>query len=241
MFRYTQKSIATTLGIAIVSTGLFASIATHAQNGTPGSTAPSPVASPVPSVPKIPTNPVKTPAGGKMKNPATPIDTTTTPGGATTTPATTTPGGMTNTGKKPAQARTIADLVRTGKSFTKLAAALKAADLVTTLEGEGPYTVFAPTDAAFAKLPKGTLTNLLKPENQEKLKQLLTYHVVSGAVTSKMLKSGTVDTVEGSKITVKIKGKKVSINKASVLMADVKASNGVIHAIDTVLIPSTKK
>lgn len=239
MFKYTQKSIATTLGIAIVATGLFASVATRAQNGTPGNTTPNPVASPVPSVPKLPTTPVKTPAGGTMNNPATPVDTTT-PGGATTTPGTTNPGSMSNPDKKPAQARTIADLVSTSKSFTKLAAALKAADLLTTLEGEGPYTVFAPNDDAFAKLPKGTLTNLLKTKNKEKLKQLLTYHVVSGAVTSKELKAGTVDTVEGSKITVKIRGKKVSINKANVVMADVKASNGVIHAIDTVLIPSTK-
>jgi uncharacterized surface protein with fasciclin (FAS1) repeats len=239
MFRYTQKSIATTLGIAIVSTGLFASVATHAQNGTPGTT-PNPVSSPVPSIPKIPTTPVKTPTGGTMTNPKIPTIDPTTPRDPATTPGTPASGTMSNPSKKPAQARTIADLVRTSKSFTKLAAALKAADLLTTLEGEGPFTVFAPNDDAFAKLPKGTLTNLLKTKNKEKLQQILNYHVVSGAVTSKMLKAGTVDTVEGSKITVKIRGKKVSINKANVLMADVKASNGVIHAIDTVLIPVTK-
>jgi uncharacterized surface protein with fasciclin (FAS1) repeats len=241
MFRYTHKSIATTLGIAIVSTGLFASIATHAQNGTPGTT-PNPVASPLPSVPKIPAIP-KTPAGGTMTNPATPtiptIDTTT-PRGPVTTPGTPNSGSKSNSGKKPAQARTIADLVSTNKSFTKLAAALKAADLVETLAGEGPYTVFAPNDAAFAKLPKGTLAKLLKPENKEQLKQILTYHVVSDTMTSKMLKAGTIDTVAGSKITVKIRGKQVTINKANILRADLKASNGVIHTIDTVLIPATK-
>jgi uncharacterized surface protein with fasciclin (FAS1) repeats len=230
MLKYTHQSIAATLGMAIIATGLFVSVATHAQNGAPVTPIPNPVESPLPSIPKIPT----TPAGGTMKTPATPIDTT------TPSEPTTTPGSMSNPDKKPAQARTIADLVGTSKSFTKLAAALKAADLLTTLEGEGPYTVFAPNDDAFAKLPKGTLTNLLKTKNKEKLKQILTYHVVSGAVTSKMLKTGTVDTVSGGKLTVKIRNKKVSINQARVLMADVTASNGVIHAIDTVLIPSTK-
>ena len=143
---------------------------------------------------------------------------------------------------KPATAaptgKTIVDIAAKNKSFTTLVAALKAADLVDTLAGEGPYTVFAPTNAAFAKLPKRTVANLLKPENKEQLKKLLTYHVVPGAVTSNMLKSGQVDSVEGSKITVKIRGKKVMVNNARVIMADVKASNGVIHAIDTVIMPA---
>ena len=170
MFRYSHKSIATTLGIAIVSTGMFASVSTYAQNGMPGTTKiPNPVASPMPSMPKIPTTPTKIPAAGTMTQPGT----TTMPDGTSTPPDAKTPGSMTNPATKSTQTRTIVDLVGKSKSFTKLAAALKAADLLETLAGEGPYTVFAPTDAAFAKLPKGTLTQLLKPENKEKLQKLL--------------------------------------------------------------------
>jgi uncharacterized surface protein with fasciclin (FAS1) repeats len=197
-----QKSIAGTVGIAIVSTGLFVGISSYAQSGMPGTTT-----TPTP---------------------------TTTPGGTMTKPGTMAPGGAMT---KPA-GKTIVSIAAGNKNFTTLVSALKAADLVDTLAGEGPYTVFAPTNAAFAKLPKATLASLLKPENKEQLKKVLTYHVVSGAVTSKMLKSGPVATVEGSNVTVKISGKKVMINKANVILADVKASNGVIHAIDTVLIPT---
>lgn len=228
MSRYTfQKSIAATLGLAIVSTVLFIGISSQAQNGAPiPSASPAPAASPA------------TPAGGgTMTKPAG--GSMTKPGDAMSKPA---GGSMTKPAdamSKPATAgKTIVDIAATNKSFTTLVAALKAADLVDTLAGEGPFTVFAPTNAAFAKLPKGTVANLLKPENKEQLKKILTYHVVSGAVTSKMLKSGPVDSVEGSKITVKIRGKKVMVNKANVIIADVKASNGVIHAIDTVLMPA---
>ncbi len=161
--------------------------------------------------------PVTKPTGGTM-----------TPGSGMSKPATTTAP----TGK------TIADAVARGKSFTILAKAIKAADLGETLSGVGPYTIFAPTDAAFAKLGKVKLKNLLKPENKEQLKKILTYHVVSGEVTSKTLKAGKVTTVEGSDITVKIKGKTVMINNAKVIKADFKASNGIMHAIDTVMIPS---
>jgi uncharacterized surface protein with fasciclin (FAS1) repeats len=220
MSRYMfQKSIALTLGAAIVSTGLFVGISSQAQSGTPGTTA-------TPT-----TTPTTTPA-------------TTTPG-TTTTPSNggsmTNPGGMTKPATTPAKAptgKTIVSIAAGNKNFTKLVEALKAADLVDTLAGEGPFTVFAPTNAAFAKIPKATLANLLKPENKEQLKKVLTYHVVSGAVTSNLLKSGQkVATVEGGSLTVKIKGKKVTINNANVILADVKASNGVIHAIDTVLMP----
>jgi uncharacterized surface protein with fasciclin (FAS1) repeats len=236
MSRYSQKSlasglpsaIAVTLGVAIVATGLFASVSTYAQNGTPGTTkTPSPTDSPV-TIPGTET--IKTTPGDTMTKPAQG-----TPGGTMTKPETTVPGAVM---KKPATAsRTIVDIAGKSKSFTTLVTALKAADLVETLAGEGPYTVFAPTNAAFAKLPKATLAKLLKPQNKEQLKRLLTYHVVSGAVTSKTLKAGKVETVEGSSITVKIKGKKVMVNNANVILADVKASNGVIHAIDTVMMP----
>ena len=205
-------SVAATLGAAVVATGLFASISSHAQSGTPSTTT-----TPAPTT-------TTTPSGGSMSNPST-----TTPGGSMSSPAKKTPTG-----------KTIVSVAAGNKNFTTLVKALKAADLVDTLSAEGPYTVFAPTNAAFAKLPKATLAKLLKPENQEQLKKVLTYHVVPGAVTSKQLKSGAVATVEGSNVTVKIKGKKVMINNANVILADVKASNGVVHAIDTVLMPSDK-
>lgn len=226
MSRYTfQKTIAATLGLALVSTGLFIGISTQAQNSTP-SASPSPTASPAtPATPATPSGG----GGGTMTKPAT-----TTPGGSMTKPA----DGMSKPATAAPTGKTIVDIAAKNKSFTTLVAALKAADLVDTLAGEGPYTVFAPTNAAFAKLPKRTVANLLKPENKEQLKKLLTYHVVPGAVTSNMLKSGQVDSVEGSKITVKIRGKKVMVNNARVIMADVKASNGVIHAIDTVIMPA---
>ena len=215
-----QKSIAATLGAAIVSTGLFVSISTHAQSGTPGTTT-SPTTSP--SVSPSP----QTPSGGSM----------TTPNGGMTTPS----GGMTTPTRTTAPTgKTIVSIASGNKNFSTLVTALKAADLVDTLSASGPFTVFAPTNAAFAKIPKATLANLLKPENKEQLKKVLTYHVVSGAVTSNKLKSGRVATVEGSNVTVRIRGKKVRINNANVIMADVKASNGTIHAIDTVLMPPTK-
>jgi uncharacterized surface protein with fasciclin (FAS1) repeats len=211
-----SKSVAATLGAAVLATGLFASISSHAQSGTPSTTT-TPTTTPAPTT-------TTTPSGGSMSNPST-----TTPGGSMSTPA-----------KKAPTGKTIVSVAAGNKNFTTLVKALKAADLVDTLSAEGPYTVFAPTNAAFAKLPKATLAKLLKPENQEQLKKVLTYHVVPGAVTSKQLKSGAVATVEGSNVTVKIKGKKVMINNANVILADVKASNGVIHAIDTVLMPSDK-
>ncbi len=233
-----QKSIAATLGVAIVSTGVFASISSNANIIAQS---PAPTASPAPSDTMTPgsiTKPIVIPANGTM----------------TQTGTTTTPDGMVKpvkkSGKSVATAKTIVEIAVGNKSFSTLVAALKAADLVDTLAGEGPFTVFAPTNAAFAKLPKATLASLLKPENKEQLKKILTYHVVSGAVTSKMLKSGPVDSVEGSKIAVKIrtknvivKGKKVTqtsvkLNgKANVVIANVKASNGYIHAIDTVIMP----
>ncbi|NET42812.1 fasciclin domain-containing protein [Okeania sp. SIO2B3] len=121
--------------------------------------------------------------------------------------------------------------------FNTLAAALKAAGLVEVLQGEGPFTVFAPTDEAFAALPKGKVEKLLLPENKDKLVKILTYHVVPGKVMSGDLESGMVKTVEGSKVEVKVSDADVMVGNAKVLKADVPASNGVIHVIDTVIIP----
>jgi transforming growth factor-beta-induced protein len=132
---------------------------------------------------------------------------------------------------------TLVDVASANGSFKTLTAALKAAGLVETLKGPGPFTVFAPTDAAFAKLPKGTVETLLKPENKAQLVKILTYHVVSGEVLSTTLKSGKVKTVEGGTVNVSVHKNGVTINKSKVTAVDVKASNGVIHVIDTVLMP----
>lgn len=136
------------------------------------------------------------------------------------------------------------DIVATASGdaqFKTLTKALTAAGLVTTLQGKGPFTVFAPTDAAFAALPKGTLDDLLKPANKAKLTKILTYHVVPGSVVSTSLKSGDVKSVEGNPLKVTVAGGKVTVGGANVVKADVKASNGVIHVIDKVLLPPDLK
>lgn len=138
------------------------------------------------------------------------------------------------------QAGDIVDVAASNKSFSTLVAAVKAAGLVETLKGEGPYTVFAPTDEAFAKLPKGTLESLLKPENKQKLVAILTYHVVPGKVMAKDVKSGKVKTASGSSFKMTVSKKGVWVDKAKVVATDVKADNGVIHVIDTVILPKSK-
>lgn len=133
-----------------------------------------------------------------------------------------------------------ADIVETAVAgnFNTLVTAVKAAGLVDTLKGPGPFTVFAPTDEAFAKLPPGTLENLLKPENKEKLQQILTYHVVAGKVMAiDVVKLHSAKTVEGGSLTIKTADGGVMVGNAHVTKADIVASNGVIHVIDTVLLP----
>lgn len=132
----------------------------------------------------------------------------------------------------------IVDIASSNADFSTLVTAVNAAGLVDTLKGDGPFTVFAPTNAAFAALPAGTLENLLKPENKDQLIKILTYHVVPGAVTSEQLagKRLNVATVQGQ--TVHIDGRNgVKVNKSRVTTADIIASNGVIHVIDKVLLP----
>jgi len=132
----------------------------------------------------------------------------------------------------------IVDTAVGAGQFKTLAAALKAADLVGTLKGSGPFTVFAPTDEAFAKLPAGTVENLLKPENKAKLTAILTYHVVPGAVKAEQVtKLDEAKTVNGAMVKVSTDDGKVMINDATVVKADVAASNGVIHVIDKVILP----
>jgi uncharacterized surface protein with fasciclin (FAS1) repeats len=137
-----------------------------------------------------------------------------------------------------AQGGDIVDTAVSAGQFKTLVTAVKAAGLVDTLKGPGPFTVFAPTDAAFAKLPKGTVEDLLKPENKAKLTAVLTYHVVAGKVmAADVVKLKDAKTVQGQSVAIAASGGKVSIDGAQVVKADVPASNGVIHAIDTVLMP----
>lgn len=131
----------------------------------------------------------------------------------------------------------IVDVAVGAGTFTTLAAALGAAELVTTLEGEGPFTVFAPTDDAFAALPDGLLDALLLPENQETLQSILTYHVVSGEVFAADVTTGDVPTVEGSTFAVDTSEGVVLNGTANVTATDIEASNGVIHVIDSVILP----
>jgi len=141
----------------------------------------------------------------------------------------------------PAPAQQTSDIVATAVaagSFTTLARALAAADLVGTLKGPGPFTVFAPTDEAFAKLPKGTLENLLKPENKAMLVRVLTYHVVPGRVmAADVVKISSAKAVSGDALHITVAGSTVTVDKARVVKTDIAASNGVIHVIDTVLLP----
>jgi uncharacterized surface protein with fasciclin (FAS1) repeats len=132
----------------------------------------------------------------------------------------------------------IVGIASSNADFETLTAALKAADLVGTLEGAGPFTVFAPTDAAFEKLPPGTLADLLKPENKAKLQAVLTYHVVAGSVkAADVVKLDNAKTVNGASADITVAGGKVKVDNANVTQTDIIASNGVIHVIDAVILP----
>lgn len=133
----------------------------------------------------------------------------------------------------------IVDVAASNSDFSTLVAAVKAAELVEVLKGEGPFTVFAPTNAAFAKLPAGTIESLLKPENKDTLIGILTYHVVAGKVmAADVVKLDSATSVQGQNIAVMVKDGKVMVNNANVVATDIKASNGVIHVIDTVILPT---
>jgi uncharacterized surface protein with fasciclin (FAS1) repeats len=132
----------------------------------------------------------------------------------------------------------IVDTAVAAGQFKTLAAALQAAGLVDTLKGKGPFTVFAPTDAAFAALPAGTLDSLLKPENKQKLADILTFHVVAGNVkAADVVKLSEAKTVNGKSVAIKVDGGKVQVGGANVVKADIAATNGTIHVIDKVLLP----
>ena len=143
-------------------------------------------------------------------------------------------------GASVAYAKDIVDTAASAGNFSTLVAAIEAAGLEETLKGPGPFTVFAPTDEAFAKLPAGTVETLLKPENKDKLVQILTYHVVPGKVMSGDVagKSTEAKTVEGSTLEVDASDGEVKVDDARVVQADIAADNGVIHVIDTVVMPN---
>ena len=142
--------------------------------------------------------------------------------------------GIAGAGEK----KDVVDTAISAKEFGTLVKAVKAADLVSTLKGEGPFTVFAPTDQAFAKLPEGIIAELLKPENKKKLQSILTYHVVPGRVmAADVVKLQQAKTVNGKTLRIQVQGDAVMVNDAKVIKTDIEASNGVIHVIDTVVLP----
>ena len=151
--------------------------------------------------------------------------------------ATTSAAAPTASASDAATPGTIVEVASANPDFSTLVAAVKAAGLVETLSGTGPFTVFAPTDEAFAALPAGLLDKLLLPANKETLTKILTYHVLSSKVMAADVKAGKVATVEGSEVTIATDGG-VKVDKATVTSTDVAASNGVVHVIDKVLVPS---
>lgn len=151
---------------------------------------------------------------------------------------------VSNVSQTSAHAIEMQDIVDTAvgnEIFKTLVAAVKAADLVDVLKSEGPFTVFAPTNEAFAKLPKGTVESLLQPENKEKLVAILKYHVVSGKVLSgDVVKLSSAKTVQGQEIAIHVEDGTVMINNAKVIKADIGCTNGVVHVIDTVILPKAE-
>jgi uncharacterized surface protein with fasciclin (FAS1) repeats len=138
--------------------------------------------------------------------------------------------------------KTIVEVAAASDDFETLVTAVKAAGLVETLSGKGPFTVFAPTDDAFGKLPEGTVAELIKPENKGKLTSILTYHVVAGKVkAADVANLKNAETVQGQKVRIRVKDGKVMVNKAKVVKTDIACKNGVIHVIDAVILPPEKK
>nr|WP_199197305.1 fasciclin domain-containing protein [Chroococcidiopsis sp. CCALA 051] len=221
MCNKTLKLLASLIGV--IGASILIGLPVEAQQSSGGAT------NPRPSIFNEP--PYNRRTGTPPTTPTTPPSETQPPETAPS-PVTPAPGAT-----EPSTENLVA-LAAANDSFKTLTAALKAAGLTETLSGQGPFTVFAPTDAAFAQLPQDALQELLKPENKDILVKILTYHVVPGNVTSSDLKSGEVKTVEGGAVNVQADPSKgVSVNDASVVQPDIKASNGVIHAIDKVMLP----
>ena len=236
---------------------------------TPVPTTPSPTIPRLPTTPTVPntpgmtvpTNPAPTaPMQASPTSPTSPVTRPTTPGTTpSVTPGTapgTAPGASAapTTPAKPAAQTpasptaprtsaapgTIADVAAANSTFKTLVSALNEAELTEVLKGQGPFTVFAPTDAAFNALPAGTVDELMKPENRTTLVQLLKYHVGSGAYPSSRLTAGQLPSTEGSPITVTVADGKMKVNDANVMQPDIMATNGVIHAIDQVILPPSR-
>ncbi|BAY07574.1 fasciclin domain-containing protein [Calothrix sp. NIES-2098] len=201
------------------------------SRATSGEVSPAPTTVPE-SAPTAPSTPaIETPTAPATPTAPTAPATPTKP--STTVPTQTQPAGSSNT-----QNKNLVALAESNASFSTLTKALKAAGLTATLEGKDNYTIFAPTDAAFSKLPQDAVRDLLKPENKEVLVKILTYHVVPGKVLASDLKSGEVKSVEGGAINIKVDpGAGVKVNEANVTQTDITGSNGVIHAIDQVILP----
>jgi uncharacterized surface protein with fasciclin (FAS1) repeats len=160
---------------------------------------------------------------------------------AGSTPASTPAGGQENV-QDDVSAKDVVKVAVSSKDHTTLVAALKQADLVTSLSNAGPFTVFAPTNAAFEKLPAGTVEGLMKDEKKEDLQNILQYHVAVSAMKAESFKDGQVlGMVNGDNVTVSIKNGKVMLNNSAVIIASIPASNGIIHVIDGVLLPPVKK
>ena len=136
--------------------------------------------------------------------------------------------------------KSVVEIAVGAEDFSTLVAAVKAGGLAEALSGEGPFTIFAPTNAAFAKLPEGTVATLLKPENKGKLAAILKYHVVAGKVMAADVKAGKVKTLNGAEATIAIADGNVTIDKANIVKTDIVGTNGVIHVIDSVILPASK-
>lgn len=257
----TASAVVTALSAHANPQSLVAPIAQAPSSPAPTQAVPRPTAPMTPEMPGTapsakpgttpanPTVPMQTPDGRPMMRPVAPGASTpgpSTPGTSATPPAPTAPARPTvQTPASPATPATprtaatgtIADVAGASSTFTTLVSALNEAELTEVLKGEGPFTVFAPTDAAFEALPPGTIDELMKPENRTTLVQVLKYHVVSGAYPASRLAAGQLPSVQGAPITVSITDGKVMVNDANVLQADITATNGVIHAIDRVILP----
>ncbi|HEY9737501.1 MAG TPA: fasciclin domain-containing protein [Trichocoleus sp.] len=227
---FTQKINRLVALAGVLSAGALMGAPAIAQTTSPQ--APAPVYPTETSPDAAPgTAPGVTPGAGSPtapQNPAADPGTTPAPGASETTAPT--------TGTTATTDQTIVELADTNDSFNTLTQAIQYAGLTDTLSGDGPYTVFAPTDAAFAELPEGAIEFLFQPENRNLLRQVLTYHVASGEITSSDITTGLVRTLGGG-LAVRVAPDRVIVNNASVVQPDVQASNGVIHAVNRVLLP----
>lgn len=261
------RAIAVLLGTAGLYAGVIAPVLAQTQPTPiptePGMTEPPtrpPTTTPTTPTPPSPTLPTPTPPRPTLPTPTPPRPTTptsptsptapTTPTPSPTPPRSTTPTPPTtipspNTTRPPTSSNTsLTQLLQqvstqpaaTGNSFTILAQAVDAADVAGFLQNSGPVTIFAPTDNAFAELPAGALQLLLRPENRNLLRQVLAYHVVPGEITSNQLQTGGVSTLGGG-LAVRVTPERIIVNNGSIISADIKASNGVVHAINRVLLP----